>query len=342
MNRDAINEFFTALVADLRDRRFLPFVALVSIGLVAAIAYAALAGGSSATPPPSAPVPGRGLTGIVATQAKPETAVAETTNGAAEQRSGKVHDPFKLLPGAEKTEASTANSSATSSSTSSSGGASEAGSGKAQAGSGKSEAGAGKAEAGSGEAESKPTKPATPSKPKTVYHVAVLFGIVPSGAAPLITTTLTPFQSLKLFTPLPSVKQPLLVFRGVTAGGKAATFTLVGEAILHGQAACLPNATQCQAIDLQKERYEQLEYLTPAGEVVTYELRIVSISSTKASTASFHSFLRSQSKAGRELLRNAELLDIPLLHSSSQPGVFVFAAQAAHAARAHTAAGRGR
>jgi hypothetical protein len=335
VSRDAINEFFNALVADLRDRRFLPFVALVSVGLIAAIAYAALAGGSSATPPPSGPVAGRGLTGIVATQAKPETAVAETTNGAAEQRSGKVHDPFKLLPGTEKTETSTAKSSSTSSSTSSSGGASGAGSGKA-------EAAPGKAEAGSGEAESKPTKPSTPSKPKTVYHVAVLFGIVPSGAAPLVTTTLTPFQSLKLFTPLPSVKQPLLVFRGVTAGGKAATFTLVGEAILHGQAACLPNATQCQAIDLQKERYEQLEYLTPTGEVVTYELRIVSISSTKASTASFQSFLRSQSKAGRELLRNAQLLDVPLLHSSSQPGVFVFAAQAARPARAHTAAGRGR
>lgn len=335
MSRDAINQFFSALAADMRDRRFLPFVALVTVALIGGIAYAALAGGSSAAPPASAPVPGRGATGIVATQAKPETAVAETTNGAAEQRNGKVHDPFKLLPGAEKTETSTAKSSSTSSSTSSSGGASEAGSGKA-------EAAPGKAEAGSGEAESKPTKPATPSKPKTVYHVAVLFGIVPSGAAPLVTTTLTPFQSLKLFTPLPSAKQPLLVFRGVTAGGKAATFTLVGEAILHGQAACLPNATQCQAIDLQKERYEQLEYLTPTGEVVTYELRVVSISSTKASTASFQSFLRSQSKAGRELLRNAQLLDIPLLHSSSQPGVFVFAAQAAHPARAHTAAGRGR
>lgn len=333
MNRDAINEFFRTLAADLRDRRFLPFVALVSVALVGGIAYAALAGGSSATPTPSAPVPRAGVTGIAATQAKPETAVAETTSGTADQRKGKVHDPFKLLPGAEKTATSTSTSSSTSTS----------GSGvKSESGAVKTEAGSGKSEAGSGEAESKPTKPSTPSKPKTVYHVAVLFGIVPSGAAPLITTTLTPFQSLKLFTPLPSAKQPLLVFRGVTAGGKAATFTLVGEAILHGQAACLPTPTQCQAIDLQKERYEQLEYLTPTGEVVTYELRIVSITTTKATTASFQSFLRGQSKAGRELLRNAELLDIPLLHSSSQPGVFVFAGHAASTARAHTAASRGR
>jgi hypothetical protein len=171
--------------------------------------------------------------------------------------------------------------------------------------------------------------------------VAVLFGPVPSGSAPLI-TLLTPYQSLKLFTALPSAAQPLLVFRGVTAGGKAATFTLVGEAILHGQAACLPNATQCQAIDLQKERYEQLEYLTPSGEVITYELRVVSITAKKASTASVKSVLRDESKAGRELLRNAQLLDIPMLRSSTQPGVFVFAAPAAHTARAHTAARRGR
>ncbi|HEY4452468.1 MAG TPA: hypothetical protein VGN13_12845 [Solirubrobacteraceae bacterium] len=336
-----MNDFLKALGADLRDRRLLPFVALVSVALVAGVAYAALAGGASTAPTAPGPVAGGVTPGIAATQAKPETALAETTNGTAEQRKGKVHDPFKLLPGAEKATSSSTSTSTSTTTSTSSGTSTGTSTGSTGASAPKTESGAGKG-SGSGEAESKPTKPATPSKPKTVYHVAVLFGLVPSGAAPLITTTLTPFQSLKLFTPLPSAKQPLLVFRGVTAGGKAATFTLVGEAILHGQAACLPNATQCQAIDLQKERYEQLEYLTATGEVLTYELRVVSISSTKASTASLHSFLRSQSKAGRDLLRNAHLLDIPLLRSSSQPGVFVFAARAAHAARAHTAAGRGR
>ncbi len=34
-----------------------------------------------------------------------ETAVAETTNGVAEQRKGAAHDPFKPLPGSEKEEA---------------------------------------------------------------------------------------------------------------------------------------------------------------------------------------------------------------------------------------------
>ncbi len=141
-------------------------------------------------------------------------------------------------------------------------------------------------------------------------------------------------------TPLPSAKQPLIVFRGVTAGGKSATFTLVGEAILHGNAACLPSATQCEAIDLQAGQTEQLEYLAPTGQPVTYELRIVSIVSSNASSAAVKSILRDESKAGRELLSHAGLHAVPGLRYSAQAGVLVFAGHPrvrrarAHAARA--------
>jgi hypothetical protein len=331
-----MNDFVKALTADLRDRRFLPLVALVVVALLAAVAYAALGGGSSATPPAATAAQAPGAGGIAATQASPETAVAETTNGGPDQRKGKAHDPFKLLPGAEKKETGSSTSTSTSTSTSS---ATSTPSAKSEGSSG---SGSGsKSGSGSGEAESKPSKPSKPAKSKTVYHVAVLFGVVPPGTAPLI-AQLTPYQSLKLLTPLPSASRPLIVFRGVTAKGKAATFSLVGEAILHGQAACLPNATQCQAIDIRPERYEQLEYLTATGEVVTYELRVVSITAKKASAASVKSFLASRSKTGREVLRKADMFDIPMLRSSSQPGVLVFAARPAHAARAHSAASRGR
>ena len=61
--------------------------------------------------------------------------------------------------------------------------------------------------------------------------MAVEFGQLPVTD----TTPLTPYENLKLLTPLPSSTQALIVFRGVTAGGKSATFTLVGEAILHGE-----------------------------------------------------------------------------------------------------------
>src|SRR5260370_1259342 len=135
-----MNDFIKTLLADLKDRRFLPYVALVGVALIAAVGYAALGGGSSATPTASPP-----LSGPPACR------------------------PTPLDPG------------------------------------------------------------------------------------------VTPSQPLPRLTPLRSAARPLLVFRGVTAGGKSATFTPVGEAILPGVAACLPNATQCHAIDLHKERYEQPE-----------------------------------------------------------------------------------
>jgi hypothetical protein len=166
--------------------------------------------------------------------------------------------------------------------------------------------------------------------------VAVLFGVLPAAAtAP--TEQLTPYENLKLLTPLPSAQQPLIVFRGVTAGGKSATFTLVGEAILHGQATCLPSASQCEALDLQAGHAEQLEYLPPDGQTITYELKVVSIASGKASSAAVKSVLRGESKVGRELLSHAGLMAIPDLRSSSQVGVLVFAGHPAFAGRADAA-----
>lgn len=318
-----MNDFLKALKADLQNRQLLPFVALVAVALLAAVGYAVLGGGSSAATdsaavPSAAPAPA----GIAVSPANRETAVAETTNGAGEQRKGAVHDPFKLLPGSEKTESSTSTSTSTSSSSTATSGSAE-----------KSEPSKAPAE------ETKtPAKPSKPAKPKKVFRVAALFGIVPAGTAPL-TAQLTPFENLKLLTALPSAQQPLLVFRGVTAGGKSASFTLVGEAILHGNGACLPNASQCQAIDLQKDHYEQLEYLTPSGETIVYELRVVSIESKKASTAALKSELRGQ-KAGRELLRRAGLLEMPFLRESAQTGVLVFASPGGFPARAHGAAHR--
>jgi hypothetical protein len=94
-----------------------------------------------------------------------------------------------------------------------------------------------------------------PRKPATAYQVSVLFGAVPAGT-PLLTATLTPYQNLKLLTPLPSGDKALIVFRSVTAGGKSASFTLVGEAILRGAATCVPSAAQCQRINLKPGQAE--------------------------------------------------------------------------------------
>jgi hypothetical protein len=318
-----MTEFLNSLKADLLDRRLLPILALVLAGLVAAVAYVALGGGSKAAAPAPAPTIARTSTGIAVTPspASPAQAVAETTSGSSAQSRGRSHNPFNPLPGDVKAAAaaSTKSTRSTSSTTTSSK-------------SGSSLKGEAKAET----KPSSPSQPSTPSKPTTVYHVSALFGVVPVPVPPT-GAQLTPYESLRILTTLPSPAQPLIVFRGVTPGGKSALFTLVGEAILHGSATCLPSASQCQAIELKPGQTEQLEYLPLSGAMVAYELRIVSIKSSRASSATVRSIVRSESKAGRELLRRAGLVVIPGLRYSSAVGVLTFAAHAASGARAHVA-----
>ncbi|HEY4895693.1 MAG TPA: hypothetical protein VII01_06365 [Solirubrobacteraceae bacterium] len=338
-----MNEFFSALKTDLMDRRLVPFVALVLVALLGAIGYVVV-GGSSSSSTPATPAPSvsatTGLTGGLAiSQSTPDKAVAETTDGAVAQRQGPSRNPFNVLPSVARAQAAAAAAAkaataaaakAAAKPTSSSGSSTSSGSGS----SGTSGA--------STPTPTKTTTPSKPAKPQIVYHVAILFGITPAATTPP-GTPLTPYANLKLLTPLPTAEQPLVVFRGVTAGGKSATFTLVGEAILHGNGTCLPSPSQCQAIDLRPAQTEQLEFIQ-GGQTVTYELQIVSITGAKASTAAVKSLMiHGESKSGREVLRRAGLLSIPYLSYSSQVGVLVFAARKAAAfARAHAAAGHRR
>lgn len=327
-----MSDILESIKADLLDRRLLPLVAAVALALVGSIGYVVLGGGSSSSAPArtvatSAPVP----SGVSVKAQSPERAVAETTSGVSLQRHGSSRDPFlPVVAPKAKSAAVPAGSSKASSNSGSSGSSNSSGSGSSGAGSGGSSShGTG----GSGES-SRGTSPSTAPKPTTIYHVAVLFGTQQPQAGSAQTQQLTPYENLKLLTPLPSAKQPLVVFRGVTVGGKSATFTLVGEAILHGAAVCMPSATQCQSIDLQPGQAEQLEILTSAGQPLTYELKVVSIVAAKASAAAATGVLHGESKAGRELLSHAGLLAMPgLRYATTQVGVLVFAGHAAFSAR---------
>jgi hypothetical protein len=321
-----MTDFLNSLKADLLDRRMLPLLAIVAVCLLGAVGYVVLGGGSSSpTSTPTAAVApiSTASSGIaVSSQSGSDKALAETTSGVSVQRHGSSRNPFTPLPGSTSTTASAAAPTTTT---------------KASGSSSTSSSSSGSSTPSGATSPSTPAKPVAPSKPATVYHVAVLFGVAPT-ATPEPTTQLTPYESLKLLTPLPSSALPLIVFRGVTVGGKSATFTLVGEAILRGQASCLPSASQCQEIDLAPGKSEQLEYLPSSGPAVIYELKVVAIASSKASGAAVKDVLRSESTAGRELLRHAGLVAIPYLHySASQVGVLAFVAHPAFAARAHAA-----
>jgi hypothetical protein len=338
-----MNDFLSSVKDDLLDRRMLPIFALVGVALLGAVAYAVLAGGgstastggSTVSPAPSVTPP----SGIAVSQAQTSAGqpVSETTSGSAHRSAGATRNPFAPLPGAKA--ASATASATTVSSTSSSSSSSSSGSSST----GTSESSGGSSSGGSPSGGTTPApeakKPAVKEKSQTVYHVAVRFGTAAPGTPPL-TAQLTPYDDLKRQQPLPDAKQPLIVFRGVIAGGKSATFTLVGEAILRGSAACLPSASQCQAIDLKPGQTEELEYIPLGGTAVTYQLEVVRIASSKASASAARRAFTSQSKSGLELLRDAGLEALPGLRYSGANGVLVFADDDHHAfaARAHIAA----
>jgi hypothetical protein len=330
-----MNDFLDSLKSDLLDRRLIPALGLLAVVLIAAVAYAVLGGGSTASAPNTAAAPAAPVAkvpGIAVSEVKTAdvTAGAETTSGSPQQTGGASRNPFAPMPGVKKAQAAAAaaanaatsgssSSTTTESSSSSTGGATPAPSEETK-------------------------KPSTPTKPKdkqTVFHVDVLFGAA-TPATPPQSAALAPFNDLKLQQPLPSNSQPLVVFRGVLEGGKSATFTLVGEAILRGPAKCLPSASQCQAIDLAPGQTEELEYLPPGSNAVTYELNVVGISSSKAKLSSAHSAFDGESKTGLELLRRSGLQGLSGLRYSTAKGVLVFAGKHAFAARAHIAAAPAR
>jgi hypothetical protein len=329
----SISDFFNALKEDLLTRRMLPFLVVLGVALVGAVAYAVLGGGSSTSVSTVAVVSsGHGgspvVAGVAVSEApvNPDRPVSETTNGTSKQHEGYARNPFTPLPNTATTSPAAKSAAAVS--------PTSAASTTSSSGSATSTSSAGGATPTPAPAP-KPTAPAKPTKPQPIYHVLALFGLAP--IPPALSSSLTPYLNIQRLTPLPSPQSPLVVFMGVTAGGKSATFTLVGEAILHGNGACLPSAAQCQAIDLQPGQVEQLEYLPPNGQTITYELKVVSITSSKASAAAAQRSYRMQSRAGRELLHRTGDPILSELHYSPNKGVLVFAAHRAFSARAHTA-----
>ncbi|MGH2854108.1 MAG: hypothetical protein ACRDLF_07945 [Solirubrobacteraceae bacterium] len=258
-----MSEILQSLKSDLLDRRLLPILLLLGAALAGAVAYTVLAGGGSAKPVAAAvavaPPGARGPSlSVQQAAANPNAAVAETTEGARYQHKSGAHNPFTPLPSPqEKTATSSSSSSQPTSSSSSSSSESKSSSPTP------SPSGGG----------TTPSQPA-PRKPKVVHKfiaaVSVLFGPAPTTPGQL--SQLTPYAAVKRGEALPSASDPLIVFKNIGSGRKSAIFTLSREAILKGTATCLPDASQCESIDLPVGQAEELSYLEPSGQTVTYEL----------------------------------------------------------------------
>jgi len=328
-----MNEFLSSIKDDLLDVRLrLALLALV-VALVAAVAYAVLGGGSSSVTPTAStgPVsPGAGGISISQITTSSVEPVTETTGDAAQKRGGPLRDPFTPLATAKS--ATTTTPSTPTPSTSTSG---------ASTGSGSTTSGATTTPVAT-------TKPPAPAKPKvtTQFKVTAQFGVLPAPSivgAPVEPAQLKTYADMALDEPLPDKSNPQLVYSGALKRTKLeAVFTLTGEAILHGNATCLPSPTQCQAIRLQVGQSETLESIESDGSPVTYELRLVAIvritrTVSVASAARAQAAGARESKAGRELLQRDGLTKVSGLEYSPSQGVLVPAGPPVAAARAHVA-----
>ncbi len=287
-----MNEFLSSVKDDLLDVRLRLLLIALVVALVAAVAYGVLGGGSSsATPtastaPVSASVGGISISQVTTDAAQP---VTETTGNAAQKRGGPLRDPFTPLASAKTATSTTTPASTTPAST-------------------PSTSTSGSSTTPSATPAPAP-KPTTPAKPKvtTTYKVTVQFGVLPAPSivgAPAEPAQLKTYPNMALNEPLPDKTNPQLVYSGAVKHAKLeAVFTLTGESILHGNATCLPSATQCQAIRLQVGQSETLESIESDGSPVTYELRLVGIERItrtvgSASAARANTALAHESKAG--------------------------------------------
>jgi hypothetical protein len=301
-----MSDFLNALKADLLDRRLLPFVGLLTAALVGVLAYVMLGGGSSAERPPPLSLAQTGSGIALSAQTPVDKSAAETVSGSPRQRAGLSRNPFIPLAGTTTTPSSSATSTPTPKSTPSSSSSSPS-----------------EASPSAGGASPAPAAPKTTPKRHKQYSVAILMGPASAGTPPQ-NANLTRYKKLKLHQQLPSPELPLVAFVGVANSsksaaksgksaansgksaakspksaakrGKSAVFKLVGEVILRGPAACLPSASQCEAIALKVGQTEELEYLPVSGIPVTYELQVTSIA-VRSARAGAHAAARRRARA---------------------------------------------
>ena len=291
-----MNDFLQSVKSDLLSRRLLPFVALVGVALIAAAGYAAVGASKSSAPIASPSTPSSAATGsggrlaVAVAPANPNEAASETPNGTHYQSHGSTRDPFTPLPSPPAAKSASA-----------SGAGSPAGTSKpSSGGSGSSNGGTGPGKPTSpAPTPAKPSKPSKPAKPPFPYIVSALFGV--ASSTPGQQATLVPYEKLAPSQSMPSKKDVRISFQRVTNSGNGAVFKLVVAPILNGPGICLPSASECKTIALMVGQTEQLEYVEADGQVVVYELKVVSIVKKSAIAASAKR-RASAARAKRELL----------------------------------------
>ncbi len=278
-----MSDFLKLLKDDLLDRRMRPLLIVCVVVLVAGVGYAVTSGSGSAGGGESAGGAPAGASAVVPTAASAGSGVsangaaAETTFGAVKQ-SGRVADPFKTLAGATGATGKSAGGSGK--------GASSKASAKGPATQSPSKSSSTTTTTSTQQSGSTKTEHNEGSKhrsgahPKSPYRVTIEFGRAPASATEA--PHLVSFAGLPIGAALPSKNDPLVRVKAISASGTSGTATIAlatsRAPIVSGVGICLPSSTECEAVKLSVGQSEELDYLEPDGQTVTYVVKLSAIS----------------------------------------------------------------
>jgi hypothetical protein len=295
---------------DMVEKRLWPVAVVLLVAAVALPVVLSRSSASTVVPQASAPSADTPQVAVTPAPANPNQQVAETVDGARFQRTGSARDPFvHVKPAVTTTSVSRALTPVASAV-------------------GASVHAVSTATKTTSTAVAAPTTPPaavpthiTPTPavhPVPLYHVAAAFG--PMGA---IGKSFTLIQRLAA---MPSNKNGLVAYMGVTGNGKEATFALLHAALPTGPGTCRPSPTQCELITLKIGQTETLEFLDGASAGQVDSLSVVAIvkrsgSSATVATASARGQISAQ---GRALLRQFAARVLGALRYHAATGVVTF------------------
>lgn len=129
-----------------------------------------------------------------------------------------------------------------------------------------------------------PTTVTPPAAPKGTSSDAPVHGPAVTVKFGQVESTKT-YKDVTKLTPLPSANEPLIVFLGLSADGKKATFLIDASATPSGDGTCKPSDDSCEQVQLQ---VGDIEFLDVTGDQPTsttqYQLEVTSITKPPAAT----------------------------------------------------------
>jgi hypothetical protein len=115
----------------------------------------------------------------------------------------------------------------------------------------------------------------------------------------------TKARTLSQFRALPSADNPVAIFMGVKRDGETAVFLLSSSTTTTGDGNCEPTDSECTFLYLKAGDSQVVETVTTDGEIVTYDLELVSVDA-KATTGPAKAGASNKAGASKKANASAE------------------------------------